>query len=697
MKRRKKIMTRKAYGLLVCVLAFLFTTVCVARETAPVAKDFEVYSLGEIVVKGEGSAVRNTAITTEVTPEDFEATNAFSVPEALTYTPGVVVSTGMKNQPDISVHGFNQERILMLIDGVPYYETYFGKLDLNQISLDSVARIDVVKGTASALYGANALGGVINIITKKPTEKPSFSANVEYGADGLEDPYKVALSHGMKRGIFSYWLSYSHREWDSWELSDDFDPQEGTIRRVPGGRTSAIIEDGGDRNNSDYETDNIWVKVGLEPSEDTELYANLHYVTTEKGIPPDIHSVQVFYADYFSRFWRLDEYEDYGIDLSGKHRFTDKWSIKGTLFYHNHKDDMAFYDDLSYTNRIGLSNYEDYIAGGMLMTEFSPVDWDKIRFAINYRGDSHEQRADESLPFAESFAYTGSAACENEFSFLDDRLSIVVGASYDWYDTDKAEVDPENDGNIIRYDTPDTMDEFNPMVGINYRPNEAVRLFASVARKTRFPTLRQMFTELPNLDLEAETSINYVAGISLSHEDILELTISPFYYDISDYITRDVQDNPDDQYFNYEEMECTGLELNFLVRPLENLLIKADFTYTDAENKSSNRVSDNVINIPKYKAGLRLQYVIPGLKTKINCTMLHVGKAYDQVPTPTYPDDPEEKTDEYTFLNAKITQPIMDNFEAYVAVDNIFDKDREPEKYFPAPGRTIWLGATFKY
>jgi outer membrane cobalamin receptor len=133
------------------------------------------------------------------------------------------------------------------------------------------------------------------------------------------------------------------------------------------------------------------------------------------------------------------------------------------------------------------------------------------------------------------------------------------------------------------------------------------------------------------------------------------------------------------------------------VRPIENLLIKADFTYLDAENKSSNRVTDKVEFIPKYKSGLGLQYVIPTLKTKINCTMLHVGESYDQVPTFRYPDDPEEKTDSYTFLNAKITQPIMDHLNAYVAVDNIFDKNYEPEKYFPAPGRTIWLGASFKY
>lgn len=660
-------------------------------------KDFQVYTLGEIVVKGERSAVRDVAITTEVTPENFEATNSFSVPEALTYTPGVVVSTGTKNQANISVHGFGQERMLTLIDGVPYYETNYGKLDLNQISLDSVARIDVVKGAASTLYGANALGGVINIITKKPTEKPSLSVNAEYGVDGLEDPYKVSLSHGMKRGALSYWLSYSHREWDSWELSDDFNPQVGTIRRVPGGMTSTIIEDGGDRENSDYKTDNFWAKVGLEPSDDTEVYANLHYITTEKGIPPDIDFVPVFYDDYFSRLFRWDKYKDWGIDLSGKHRLTDKWSLQGTLFYHNHKDDLASYDDLEYTNRIGLSNYQDYIVGGMVLTEFRPVDWDTLKLATNYRGDSHEQRADKSLPFAESFSYTGSVGVENESFFLDNRLSIVVGASYDWYDTEEAESDPNNDGNIIKHDTPDTMDEFNPMVGASYSINDATRVFASVARKTRFPTLNEMFTDAPNLDLEAETSMNYIAGISWAPGHILEVELSPFYYDISDYITSDLPDNPDRQYFNYQKVEITGVEFNVVLTVIENLLIKAGYTYTDAKNKSSNRVTDKVEFIPEYKLDLGLRYVIPNLGTKINLTMLNVGESYDQLPTFRNPTDPEEKSDDYTFFNAKITQPVTDHFEAYLSVDNIFDKDYQPEKYFPAPGRRIWLGASFKY
>ncbi len=96
-------------------------------------------------------------------------------------TPGIRVTTGRKNEPNVSIHGFDQSMILVLIDGVPYYETNYGKLDLNQIPTDNIAKIEITKGAASVLYGANALGGVINIITKKGTEKPFTSVSLEAG------------------------------------------------------------------------------------------------------------------------------------------------------------------------------------------------------------------------------------------------------------------------------------------------------------------------------------------------------------------------------------------------------------------------------------------------------------------------------------------------------------------------------------
>ena len=150
-------------------------------EDEGASKDYQEYDLGEIVVKEAGVGVREVAIVNEVTPEDFEATDAKSVADALTYVPGMQVTYGKKYFPFVSIHGFNQNRILTLIDGVPYYETKYGGFDLNQLALEGIARIDVVKGAPSVLYGANAEGGVINIITKKPTEKPSFSLNQKKG------------------------------------------------------------------------------------------------------------------------------------------------------------------------------------------------------------------------------------------------------------------------------------------------------------------------------------------------------------------------------------------------------------------------------------------------------------------------------------------------------------------------------------
>ncbi|MBN1833040.1 MAG: TonB-dependent receptor [Deltaproteobacteria bacterium] len=675
-------------------------------------ENYREYNLGEVVIRGEKSAVREISITTEITPADFESTNSDTVSEALTFVPGVQVTMGRKYLPYISIHGFDQKRILTLIDGIPYYETKYGSLDLNQIAVDGVARIDVVKGAASVLYGANAEAGVINIITKKPTETPYFSANLEAGLEGVDGGFKARLSHGMKKNMFSYWLSYSHREWDSWEVSDDFVPREGVIQ-IGKNKISTLIEDGGDRLNSDYGTDTFWAKFGLEPSEDTEIYANFHLISTEKGDPPNIDRVRVFPGD-FSQFDRIESYDDWGIDLSGRHQFTDQVGLQARLYYHDHTDTYASYDDETYTNQFALSEYDDYILGGMVMADFKPMDWDTVKAAIHYRGDSHKQRDFEDLPFAESFAYTGSIGVENESLLLNDRLAIVAGVSYDWLDMDEAEVDQENTGMITKLSVPDKKDDLNPMLGVSYKFNDAGKVFASIARKTRFPTLDQIFTgeeevedpedpeeiitvPKPNLDLEAETSVNYTVGVSWDFDDMLGIEFSSFYHDISDWITRESALNPFDQYINYENVEMLGAEIGAVWTPIEDLVIKAAYMINDAENKSSGRVTEKVVEVPENELDLMVQYVVPNLKTKFNLTLMYMGRSYSEVPTLEYPDDPVVENDSYTILNARITQPIMDRFEAYLAFSNLFDEEYEPNTGFPAQGRQIWLGVTYKY
>ena len=100
---------------------------------------YEVFDLGEIYITADKvPASKEVTVTTEITAEDIRDTNSRTVAEALNYIPGVYVSGGRKNQPNIQIRGLDQSRALILIDGVPYYETTYGKLDLNQIPVDNV-------------------------------------------------------------------------------------------------------------------------------------------------------------------------------------------------------------------------------------------------------------------------------------------------------------------------------------------------------------------------------------------------------------------------------------------------------------------------------------------------------------------------------------------------------------------------------
>ena len=114
--------------------------------------DESAYDLGEMIVTGERTGVEDIAINTEITSVEIAATGSKTLAEALQYAPGVVVTYGAKNEPEISVHGFKSEKSLILIDGIPYYETYYGKLNLDQIPSEIISKIEITKKRPVRFY-----------------------------------------------------------------------------------------------------------------------------------------------------------------------------------------------------------------------------------------------------------------------------------------------------------------------------------------------------------------------------------------------------------------------------------------------------------------------------------------------------------------------------------------------------------------
>lgn len=700
-------MKKKLIYLAWCVSVLFLFNICWAADPAVTPpREFEVYNLGEIVVSAENAKVKEVAVVNEITAEDIKATNSKTLAEALFSAPGIRVTTGAKNSPNVSIHGFAQHRILVLIDGVPYYETRYGSLDLNQIPTENIAKIEITKGAASVLYGANALGGVVNVITKKPSDKPYTSASLEASGN---DTYRASATHGMKAGIFNYWLNYTWAKSAGYRLSDDFEPRPSCVGSNCGAsypRGTRLIQEKGERINSDYESHNIWAKFGLEPTKDSEYYVNFHYLDRDKAWAPSTSSEKNAIRYFpnrpaFTNFARLPNYIDWGLDFDAKQKVHDKVTLKAKLFYHNHTDDLVSYYDETYSDQLALSTYKDYIIGGSFFVDYQPVDWDILRFSAHYKKDNHEERADEYLPYDESTSFTGSVGVENEFNLVK-NLSVVAGISYDWFNVDKGEsTETDGAGNFdykIQYPTSKT-DTFNPMVGLTYTFSDATKIFGSVAHKTRFPNLGELFGgDKPNPDLEAEKSWNYTVGVSRPFSKYAKAGLSVFYYDVEDMITKDTP--PDlayPYYVNYDKVQLYGFEVNAEVYPLDGLILRVDYTYEEADNRSDGKVTDDVTYVPRHKVDAGIEYSIPVVKTRLNLNMTYVGPTFSQLPTPQRPTNTILRTSDYTIFDAKITQPIWKYFEAYVACKNIFDKDYEPEYGYPNPGRSVWVGLSAKY
>lgn len=172
------------------VCRFAFAALCLTTLAAADAGNdsLPLYYLDEIVVTATRYelALRDISATVSVvTEDDIEALNARNFADALAHVPGVYVNrTGAFGRADIDIRGIGDRgrSVMVLIDGRPVKMGLYGCTITHSLPMDNVARIEVVRGPASVLYGSDALGGVINIITKKVNEPVEGDLTVSQGS-----------------------------------------------------------------------------------------------------------------------------------------------------------------------------------------------------------------------------------------------------------------------------------------------------------------------------------------------------------------------------------------------------------------------------------------------------------------------------------------------------------------------------------
>ena len=368
-----------------------------AEETATVGETFD---LGQVLVTGKKGNVDLATTVSVVSSEDIERQGAQNVAEALDQVPGIDIQMGSKGHASLKLRGFDQQDVKVLIDGVPAHEAYFGSLDLDQIPVDAIATIEVTKGASSVLYGSNTMGGVINIITKKGGEKPVTSFVTSFGENST---HNFSANHGASVGRFNYWLTYSYRGTDGFELSDDFDKNNDST-----GLGTEFNEDGGLRDLSDFTKRTLNAKVGYEYDADSRLYLSFDYHNNEKGCTTGN-----------DRYWAFTEWDQWHFNLTGEHDLTDMLTMKARLFYVKHDDtlkDVSWDDDHATARKwFEESSYDDYSIGGELQSYVDFGQWSLLKIGVNYLKDNHKQQDfldAESLEVKKGEASPGLAAEE---------------------------------------------------------------------------------------------------------------------------------------------------------------------------------------------------------------------------------------------------------------------------------------------
>ncbi|MBQ4222398.1 MAG: TonB-dependent receptor, partial [Prevotella sp.] len=172
--------------------------------------------LDPVVVTGTHSpkALKDVPVVTRlITRHDIKIADATNIQDMLTHEiPGLEFGFAMTQETSLMMSGFGGNAVLFLVDGERMAGETVDNVDYNRMNLDNVGRIEIVKGASSALYGSNAVGGVVNIISRESTEPWTANANSRYSSFGHE--WRNGASFSFNNEKWNSQTSFQHTKID---------------------------------------------------------------------------------------------------------------------------------------------------------------------------------------------------------------------------------------------------------------------------------------------------------------------------------------------------------------------------------------------------------------------------------------------------------------------------------------------------
>ena len=591
----------------------------------------------EYVVTASLTPVSKMAIgsaVTVITADDIEKRGITFLPDILREVPGLVVnrSGSFGTQTDVRVRGAEANHTLVLIDGIEVNDPAFGSsFQFAFLTAANIERIEVLRGAQSALWGSDAIGAVINIITKKGEGPLALNAGFQGGSF---DTQRSTIGGSYANSLFNINLNADVLRTDGTNIARDGNEEDGHYNRTYDLKLGFTPHDL-------FDLSYVRRVVKSETQTDPQPFTSTIIVDAE-GNQTDVDQVyqkaKATIALFNDRWLHHFSFED------TKHRTDFSSTVFGASFLNGDKQKYAYQSDVSLDVYSALKikhdfsflfEYEDDNAIGSFIGGANQVGFLTKSYVGEYR-----------LGLLERLFISTSIRHDNNDGFFEDETTYRVTGAY-------------------------------------LLPETASRLHLSYGTGIKNPTISELFGNFPsftgNPNLTPETSRGWDVGVEQSlFNDKANIDVTYFRNLISDQITGSNQTVINSTGTN----SISGVEVSLSLTPFNSFDINGSYTYTRSKDVNDLELTRR----PEHIGSLNFNYNFYQDKANLNLGINYNGRQEDQV-FPPFPTPSLRTTlGAYTLVNLAGSYEFNKYVTLFGRIENLLDESYEEVFGFTSPG-----------
>ena len=642
-------------------------------------------NLNQVVVTGTGThrRLKDSPVPIEViSGTDLKSAGVNSFEDAL-----LLLNPSFNIRPTVmgsyfTLNGMSNKYILILVDGKKVAGDVSNNTDLSRIDMSRVKRIEILKGAASALYGSDAIAGVINIITEQPKDPISVQSKTRFGG---ESSFSQNASVDLHFGKFTSSTSYQRRQMGGWQLSPyEIDGDTAILTRREA--------------SSKFHSNIVNQRFTYAPVKSLSLYAQGGYFDREVNRPVQEKKDDGGYTYDLT-------YMDYNIGVGGRYQLNSPDYIALDLYMDNYEYNklytVAQVSKKDTTFRVGdeeLTKRQKYYNGN-LKGVFKLGSYNKISAGTEYTNDYMKNPGNLEEP---EEIYTLALYAQDEIR-LWKNLQILPGFRYVYNEMFK--------------------NRFTPKIALMYTLG-SFNFRTSYAAGFKTPSIQELYYDyeargaitIGNPDLKPEKANYYNINAEYAGK-YLNVSVNGYINDVKDIIEKyDVGVTDEDKangiktrnvYHNLDKASIKGFDVTINSYLGAGFSAAGSYNCVYAADDSGRRLSESVRHAATFRAGWSHEWNKYKLRANINGRMQGSKYIYKKTTDKTtgkdiYTDVSAPKYQLWNLATTHTFAPVGNFlFEINAGIDNIFDwTDDRPSGVNYAtlnPGRTLFASLVIRF